>query len=245
MPSLLIVIATFNEVDNLPVLVSAIFDLLPESKVLVIDDDSPDGTGQWCDEYRQREPRLEVIHRKGERGLGTATLAGLQRAMHGGFDLIATMDADLSHDPADLLLMLKRIKEDKTGKLGLVIGSRYVPGGRIMGWSWYRRLASKLVNGYVRLVLGLESHDNTSAFRVYRANALRRIELSDVVSKGYAYLEELLWRLQTARVKMAEVPIVFEDRKRGESKVRTAVLLSSLWQILMLSFRNLINQSKG
>ena len=114
-----------------------------------------------------------------------------------------------------------------------------------MGWAWYRRLASKLVNGYVRLVLGLESHDNTSAFRVYRANALRRIELSDVVSKGYAYLEELLWRLQTARVKMAEVPIVFEDRKRGESKVRTAVLLSSLWQILMLSFRNLINQSKG
>lgn len=245
MPSLLIVIATFNEVDNLPVLVSAIFDLLPESKVLVIDDDSPDGTGRWCDEYHQQEPRLEVMHREGERGLGSATIGGLQRGMQGGFDLIATMDADLSHDPGALLSLLKRIEEDKTGKLGLVIGSRYVEGGRIQGWSWHRRLASKLVNGYVRLFLGLKTQDNTSAFRVYRSAALRRIDLADVASTGYAYLEEILWRLQIARVPMAEVPIVFEDRKRGESKVRPAVILSSLWQILVLSFKNLANQSRG
>lgn len=244
-PALLVVIATLNEIDNLPILVPRIFEWFPASKILVIDDDSSDGTGDWCDTFKKQDSRLEVMHRVGERGLGSATLAGFRWGLENGFDLIATMDADLSHDPQSLKAMLEMLENDQANRLGLVIGSRYVEGGGIRGWPWYRHLASRMVNTYVRWILRLKTRDNTSGFRLYRCRALRRIDLSDMASTGYAYLEEILWRLQRVQVESAEIPIVFVDRVQGQSKVRLGVVLNSLFQILKMSIKNFMNQGKG
>ena len=243
--TLLVVITTLNEFDNLPILVPTVFELFPGSKVLVIDDDSTDGTGEWCDVFKERDPRLEVLHRVGERGLGSATLAGFRWGLENQFDLIATMDADLSHDPKSLKAMLEMLENDQANRLGLVIGSRYVEVGGIRGWPWYRHLASRMANTYVRCILRLKTRDNTSGFRLYRSRALRRIDLSDVASTGYAYLEEILWRLQRVQVESAEIPIVFVDRVQGQSKVRLGVVLNSLFQILKMSIKNFMNQGKG
>jgi len=244
-PALLVVIATLNEIDNLPILVPRILEWFPASKILVIDDDSSDGTGDWCDTFKKQDSRLEVLHRVGERGLGSATLAGFRRGLENGFDLIATMDADLSHDPQSLKAMLEMLENDQANRLGLVIGSRYVEGGGIRGWPWYRHLASRMVNTYVRWILRLKTRDNTSGFRLYRSSALRRIDLSGMASTGYAYLEEILWRLQRVQVESAEIPIVFVDRVQGQSKVRLGVVLKSLFQILKMSIKNFMNQGKG
>ena len=243
--TLLVVIATLNELENLPILVSRLLEVCPAAKILVIDDDSSDGTGQWCDDFRKRDDRLEVIHRVDERGLGSATLAGFRWGLENQFDLIATMDADLSHDPTSLKAMLEMLENDQANRLGLVIGSRYVEGGGIRGWPWYRHLASRMANTYVRCILRLKTRDNTSGFRLYRSRALRRIDLSDVASTGYAYLEEILWRLQRVQVESAEIPIVFVDRVQGQSKVRLGVVLNSLFQILKMSIKNFMNQGKG
>ena len=244
-PALLVVIATFNEVENLPVLVPRILELFPECRILVVDDDSTDGTGQWCDLFHNNDPRLSVIHRVDQRGLGTATLAGFNWGLHRSFDLIATMDADLSHDPDTLLAMWDVLTNDSDRNFGLVIGSRYVPGGGVRGWPWYRRVASWLVNRYVRWCLWLRTHDNTSAYRLYRSSSLEQIDLSAMTCTGYAYLEEILWRLQLENIQAVEVPIVFVDRVQGQSKVRPAVLVQSLFEVLKMSAKNIFHQCRG
>ncbi|MCH2182481.1 MAG: polyprenol monophosphomannose synthase [Mariniblastus sp.] len=241
----LVVIATLNERENLPILVPRIFELIPAAKILVIDDDSPDGTGQWCDDFKKRDDRLEVIHRVGERGLGSAALAGFRWGLRQSFDFIATMDADLSHDPAALSPMLAMLENDPDARWGGVIGSRYVEGGAIQGWPWYRHLASRTVNTYVRWFLRLKTYDNTSGYRVYRSSALRQVDLSEINSTGYAYLEEILWRLQSVPLQMAESPIVFVDRTQGRSKVRLSVAVHSLFQVVGMSIRNLRKPKRG
>ena len=235
---LLIVIATYNEVVSLPILVDQLQTALPAAQILVIDDNSPDGTGDWCNQEAEKNSQLRVIHRAGKLGLGTATLLGLQDAIAGGFEYVATLDADLSHDAVSLAAMVDLLVTDTTNQADVVIGSRYVRGGEIHGWPWYRRVSSYLVNQYSRLVLGLPTRDNTSAMRVYRTSALKNVDLTKVTSPGYAYLEEILMLLKQNGMHFREFPIVFKNRELGASKVNTKELASSLYEVLKLSFRS-------
>jgi dolichol-phosphate mannosyltransferase len=235
--SLLVVIPTYNEVNSLPNLVQRILQLLPEAHLLVIDDSSPDGTGQWAADLSNNEVRLNVIHRPGKSGLGTASLLGLRKAMTDQYPLVATIDADGSHRPEDLDAMVRMLLSEPASEAGVVIGSRYVPGGGIIGWPWQRRWSSRLVNGYARVLLRLKTKDNTSALRVYRTSALRRIELNSIKSRGYSYLEEILFRLNRAGIKMLEFPIQFQNRQSGRSKVNPIEVLGSFTQLLKLTFR--------
>ena len=241
---LLTVVATYNEIQSLPKLVQQLNHVLPNQSILVIDDNSPDGTGKWCDDFVKSNEHFEVIHRPGKSGLGSATLLGLHWAIEEGFDFVCTMDADLSHDPDSIPAMLALIDTDKINAPEVAIGSRYVQGGQIIGWPWYRRFTSMLVNVYVRLVLRLPARDNSGAFRIYKTSALKKINLRNVESTGYAYLEEILWRLHAAKVKMIEHPIVFHDRIEGKSKANLSEIVGSFIQIMKMSVRRIKTKPK-
>jgi dolichol-phosphate mannosyltransferase len=213
MSSKLVILATYNEIENLPNLVEEILRVLPIADVLVIDDNSPDGTGRWCDERAQLEPRLKCMHRSGKLGLGTATLVGLQHAIDHGYDIAITMDADWSHDPKFINALLAA-----TEHADVAIGSRYCAGGGIEGWPLRRRLMSRYINALTRRLLRIPVRDASGAFRAYRVAALKRINLPDIRATGYAYLEEILWQLNRSGATFIEVPIVFRDRRAGTSK---------------------------
>jgi dolichol-phosphate mannosyltransferase len=230
-PNLLIVIATYNEIDNLPRLVGRLEELLPRAQMLVIDDASPDGTGNWCDEAVDKHPGLSVVHRESKMGLGSATMVGFQKALARNIPMVATMDADFSHAPDSLIELLALIEKPENVDVGVAIGSRYVEGGAVEGWPWYRKIASRSVNLFARLVLRLPTKDNSGAFRVYRTSALRKIDLASIRSSGYGYLEEILWRLRRAGVEMVETPIVFLNREHGKSKASIFGGLNVFWQI--------------
>ncbi|MCL4131728.1 UNVERIFIED_CONTAM: hypothetical protein GTU68_017288, partial [Idotea baltica] len=231
---LLVIVATYNEIDNLPRLVHQLDQLLPDAQILVIDDGSPDGTGNWCEEAANKHPQLSVVHREGKLGLGSAAICGFRWAAEHDFDLIATMDADLSHAPDSLVEMVTKMQSADFADTGVMIGSRYVDGGGTQGWPWSRRIASKIVNGFARLTLGLKTLDNSGAFRVYRKSALAKIDLPNLRSSDYAYLEEILWRLRRKNVSMAEHPIVFRNREHGRSKTNAMLGIKVFWQILMM-----------
>lgn len=232
---LLVVVATYNERENLPGLLKRIWEAVPNAQVLVVDDDSPDGTGSWCEEYARQEPRLLIRIRRGERGLGSATILGLSEAIARGYGAVATLDADGSHDPAALGLLWNCL-ETGPESLGVVIGSRYVAGGAIVGWPWYRRWTSRIVNFWVRWVLGLKTRDNSGAFRVYRVSWLERVGLERIRSNGYAYLEELLFRLSQVGAGAVELPITFRDRVEGASKANWREAVAVLGRVLRLRF---------
>jgi dolichol-phosphate mannosyltransferase len=238
--STLIALATYNEIENLPDLVRDIFAFAPDVEVLVIDDNSADGTGKWCDEQAAHEPRLHCLHRPGKLGLGTATVAGMQYALEHGYEYLITMDADFSHHPRFLPAIRGRIAD--VPLVDVVVGSRYVPGGQIVGWPWHRRLMSRLINAYARLLAGLPVRDCSGAFRLYRTETLRRMDPARVSSAGYAYLEEILWLLQRMGARFAEVPIEFVDRQRGQTKINWREALAAVWTILRLALRS---KSKG
>lgn len=214
----LVAVATYNERENLPSLVEAIHAALPGADVLVVDDNSPDGTGRWVDE--QPADWLSAIHREGKLGLGSATIQAMRHAIAGGYERIATLDADWSHPPEVLPKLL-----EMTERVDVAVGSRYVAGGRIEGWPLSRRLASGVMNRLTRLLLRVPIADASGAFRVYRTEALRRIDLGQISSSGYAYLEEIVWRLAGAGATFAEHPITFKDRVAGRSKAD----LSEVW----------------
>jgi dolichol-phosphate mannosyltransferase len=232
---LLIIVATFNEMENLPGLVAQLNQQLPDASILVVDDDSPDGTGVWAQKRAKLNDRLDCLIRTTERGLGTATLAGMKWGLERGFDLIATMDADLSHPPESLAEMVVIMDSDPS--VDIVVGSRYVPGGGIQGWPVMRRVGSHLVNLFVRLWLGLRIRDNSSAMRIYRAAALRDIGLEQVTSPGYAYLEELLLVFDRAGARIVEHAFVFCNREQGSSKLDFWVGLSVFREIFWMRFR--------
>ncbi len=234
-PKLLVVIATYNEIENLPQLVDQVHQHLPETDLLVIDDNSPDGTGNWCDERSQKDDRFHVIHRSGKLGLGSATICGFRNALENAYDLIATMDADFSHAPASLAEMVRTIQLDENSDCGLVIGSRYVRGGGIVGWPLFRHLSSRAVNFAARLLLRVPTHDNSGAFRIYRNSTLEAVNIDQIQSDGYAYLEELIWRIHRANIRMVEVPITFTDREKGASKTSLLIGLSVFWHLLKIS----------
>ncbi len=226
---LLITVATYNEIENLPELVAQILEQVPSADLLVIDDNSPDGTGKWCDEYAKRDPRLHCLHRSGKLGLGTATVAGMKHAIEHGYELLINMDADFSHHPRYLPAMLEAAQD-----ADVVIGSRYVAGGGVKDWPLKRRLMSKAVNFYARWMLGLTPNDCSGAFRCIRIERLAKVDLNNIRSRGYSFQEEILWLLKRAGATFAEVPILFEDRLRGVTKINSKEAWAALRIILRL-----------
>ncbi len=235
MPRTLLAIATYNESENLGPLIQAILALgLPDLDILVVDDNSPDGTGHLADDLAAAHTCIGVLHRPGKLGLGTATVAAMRHAIEGGYDFIATMDADFSHHPRYLPDILAR-----KDACDLVIGSRYVPGGGSRNWGRLRRLMSWGANAYVRLILGLKPRDCSGAYKCYRVALLRRVALDRVVAKGYAFQEEITWRMQLAGARIAEVPIIFEDRRLGQTKMSWREIAGLFTTVLKLRWRKL------
>jgi dolichol-phosphate mannosyltransferase len=195
----------------------------PGVTMLVVDDQSPDGTGDVADALAARHPRIEVLHRTGTRGFGRSYLEAIHRSVHRPFDAICQMDADLSHDPRHLPEMLAALDE-----ADLVIGSRYIPGGGIVNWPWRRRLLSRCANTYIRLVARLGARDCTSGYRCWRREALAGLSLAQIESDGYSYLVEMLHLAVRRGYRIAERPITFVERRQGKSKLSTAVLVESI-----------------
>lgn len=220
--STLVVVPTYNERPNLPVLLDGL--LRHEGVgVLVVDDQSPDGTGQVADEWSARHPgRVQVMHRRGPRGLGRAYIDGMLQAIQEPVDLICQMDADLSHDPGHLPALLAA-----AARADVVIGSRYAPGGAIVNWPLRRRLLSRIANVYIRGITRLRPQDCTSGYRCWRRAALARLPLRDFISDGYSFLVEMLFVASLQGCSIAEVPITFVERWEGESKISRGVLLES------------------
>jgi dolichol-phosphate mannosyltransferase len=217
------VIPTYNEAANLEWIVGRLRDSQPDVDVLVVDDGSPDGTGDIADRLAAADPAISVVHRTEKAGLGAAYLHGFRVALDAGYDVIGEMDADGSHQPEQLHRLL-----DRLGTADLVIGSRYVPGGSVVNWPWRRLLLSRGGNLYVRLLLGLRVQDATAGYRVFRRRTLEAIDLQAVRSTGYVFQTDLAYRTDRAGMVVAEVPIEFIERVRGDSKMSGSVATESL-----------------
>jgi dolichol-phosphate mannosyltransferase len=236
-PRVLVALATYNEIETLPGLVTEILAALQSADVLVVDDNSPDGTGRWCDEFATREPRLRCLHRPAKLGLGSATLDAVRQAIADNYDLLVTMDADGSHDPGHLPDLVAA-----TAIADVAIGSRYCAGGGIEGWPLGRRIISRGINVLSRGLLRLPARDLSGAFRAYRVPALAQLELAQIESQGYAYLEEILWHLAGRGATFAEIPIIFRQRKAGKSKISLAEALGKGRTIGILTWRGILGR---
>ena len=225
-----LVLPTYEEAENLEPLVAAALANLPGSAhVLVVDDDSPDGTGEIADRLAAAEPRIEVLHRPRKEGLGPAYLAGFRRALAAGAGFVLEMDCDFSHDPADLPRLL-----EAAGEADLAIGSRYVGGGGVEDWSALRKAISRGGSAYARLVLGLPVRDLTGGFKCFRREVLEAIDLDSVDSRGYAFQVEMTYRTLRAGFQVVEVPIHFRDRRAGASKMSGKIVAEAAWRVPLL-----------
>jgi dolichol-phosphate mannosyltransferase len=228
-PRTIVILPTYNEADNLPLIVTAIRNAEPEIHILVVDDNSPDGTGQIADELARLNPSLTVLHRPHKQGLGRAYVAGFAHALSAGYDCIIEMDADFSHAPEDLSRLLKMAQ-----RVPVVIGSRAVPGGRAEGWSHLRGLVSRAGSFYARSILGLPLRDVTSGFKAFRRQALELVDLDSLRSNGYAFQIEMNHACHRAGLPFLEIPIVFRDRTRGRSKMTPGIAVEAAWLVLGL-----------
>jgi dolichol-phosphate mannosyltransferase len=231
-PRVLVALATYNEIENLPSLLDEILRALPTADVLVVDDNSPDGTGRWCDRQAAIEPRLHCLHRSGKQGLGSATLAAIKFAIDRGYQVFATLDADWSHDPQYLPRLVRAVD-----RADVAAGSRYCAGGAIEGWPIHRRVMSRSLNLLSRMLLRVPVRDSSGSFRAYRVAKLKEVELSRIQASGYSYLEEILWQLNQAGATFAEVPITFHQRRGGESKISLREAAGKLATLLRLAMR--------
>ncbi len=230
--SLLVTLCTYNERENLEVLIPEILTQVPEASILVVDDNSPDGTGAYVDSLAAENPKIHVIHREGKLGLGTATVRAFQFGIENGYNLLLNLDADFSHPPRFIPAM---IAENETHDV--VIGSRYVKGGEVEGWGFKRHFMSQGINFYARTLLGLKTKDNSGSFRSYRVKKLAEVDWSKSQAKGYAFQEEILFRLRKVGASFTEVPIKFEERKFGVSKINWKEAASAGWVLLKLRLR--------
>ena len=228
-----VVLPTFNEAENLERVVGSVLVSAPDLHVLVVDDNSPDGTGALADGLAARDERVEVLHRPVKQGLGHAYVAGFSRALERGAGYVLEMDADLSHDPADLPRLLAAAREGAD----VVLGSRYVPGGAIRNWGSLRRLVSRGGCLYASFVLRLPVRDLTGGFKCFRAEALRAIDYATVRSEGYAFQVELTYRAALAGLKVVELPITFTERVAGESKMTARIAIEAAWLVPSLRWR--------
>ncbi len=222
-----VILPTYDEADNLDEVVAGVRAALPAAKVLVVDDASPDGTGRLADALAAADPAVAVLHRPGKAGLGAAYGAGFAHALAAGARYVVEMDADLSHDPADLPRLLAAAEAGAD----LVLGSRYVPGGAVAGWVAVRRALSRAGCAYARLALGIGVRDLTGGFKCFRAEALRRIDATRVRAHGYAFQVELTWRALQDGLRVEEIPITFRDRARGHSKMSARIALEAAWRV--------------
>ncbi len=227
----LIIIPTYNELENLRPILNEIFSFAPLTDVLIVDDNSPDGTGKLADEISAENPQVHVLHRSGKLGLGTAYIAGFKYAIEHGYDAAFEMDADFSHDPRYLPDFLKAIED-----ADLVIGSRYIPGGSTPNWSFTRRMISGCGNIFARFMLGIPVHDCTAGYRCYRREVLQSIDLDTIQSQGYAFQVELAYRVMRQGFKIVETPIVFMDRRVGKSKMSRAIVIEAFTYVLRTKF---------
>jgi len=227
----LIIIPTYNEIDNLRPLLKEIFSYAPETDILIVDDNSPDGTGELADEIHQQNAQVHVLHRTGKQGLGTAYIAGFKYAIEHRYDAAFEMDADFSHDPRYLPDFLKAIEN-----ADLVIGSRYIPGGDTPNWTILRRFISGGGNIFARFMLGIPVHDCTAGYRCYRREVLENIDLDTIQSQGYAFQIELAYRVMKHGFKIVETPIVFMDRRVGKSKMSRKIVIEGFTYVLKARF---------
>ena len=235
MDVLVVCLPTYNERENLEAMVSALGSVLPEGgRILVIDDGSPDGTGEIADRLAAERDDVGVLHRARKEGLGPAYLAGFRQALELGADLVAEIDCDFSHDPADLPRLVAAAEE-----ADLVLGSRYVAGGGTRNWGLLRRLISRGGSLYAQILLGLRVRDLTGGFKVYRRRVLETIDLDAIHSKGYAFQIETTYRALRAGFRVVEVPIVFVDREVGGSKMSRSIVLEAAWKVPILRLARL------
>jgi dolichol-phosphate mannosyltransferase len=231
------VVPTYNEADNLAWVVGRLRAAEPDVDVLVVDDNSPDGTGALADELAAGDAAVHVLHRAAKGGLGAAYLAGFAWALEAGYDVVGEMDADGSHQPEQLHRLLEALAGLDGEGADLVIGSRYVPGGSVVNWPLRREALSRGGNLYVRLLLGISTRDATAGFRVFRRTALEKIDLGSVESAGYVFQTDLVTRCLRAGLTVREVPIEFVERVRGDSKMSGAVAVESLRRITRWGLR--------
>jgi dolichol-phosphate mannosyltransferase len=228
----LVCMATYNERENLETLIKEILQTVPSADILVIDDNSPDGTGQIADSLAGADSRIHVLHRPGKLGLGTAILAAMRYAMDHDYDLLVNMDADYSHHPRYLPAVLAGLRKND-----VMIGSRYVPGGGTLNWPLSRRLMSGGINLIVRLLMRLPARDTSGGYRGYKVALLRRTNLDRLVSRGYSFQQEVLYRCRRAHAKVGETPILFEDRRLGATKANLKEIVRSFSTIIYLGLQ--------
>jgi dolichol-phosphate mannosyltransferase len=225
-----LVLPTYNEAENLEPLVEAARAKLPPSaQVLIVDDSSPDGTGEIADRLAEQRENVQVLHRARKEGLGPAYIAGFRRALGGGAGLVLEMDSDFSHDPAYLPRLLEAAK-----RADVVLGSRYVPGGGVSDWGPLRRAVSRGGSTYARLVLGVDVRDLTGGFKCFRREVLEAIDLDEITARGYAFQVEMTYRAIRLGFKVAEVPIVFRERRVGTSKMDLGIAVEAVWRLPLL-----------
>ena len=227
-----IVVPTYNEAENLGVLVRGVRAALPDARVLVVDDNSPDGTGALADELAAADPLVQVLHRPHKAGLGLAYVNGFAHALRAGAGHVVEMDADLSHDPADLPRLIAPAEDGAD----LVLGSRYVDGGGIEDWGPKRHALSRWGCGYARGVLGVGVRDLTGGFKCFRATTLHAIDATGAGAQGYAFQVELTWRALSLGLEVVEVPILFRERRLGDSKMSARIALEAAWRVPALRF---------
>jgi dolichol-phosphate mannosyltransferase len=233
----IIVVPTFNEIDNIFVIYEKIFKAVENLNLLIVDDNSPDGTGIAAEELAKIDNRVFVIHRKKKLGLGSAYIHGMKYSIDKGFDFVVAMDADLSHDPVNLPRMIKMMKD-----YDLVIGSRYVKDGGMVNWGAGRFFISRLANFFCKSMLGIEQEDCSGGYKCYQAELLKKIDMDKIFSFGYSFQVEILYRALRLNAKVIEIPIVFINRHKGESKLSAGELLKFGWTVCKLRWLAWFNQ---
>ncbi|MFG2567196.1 polyprenol monophosphomannose synthase [Streptomyces sp. NPDC048567] len=238
--SVLVIIPTYNEAENIKPIVSRVRAAVPEAHILVADDNSPDGTGKLADELAADDNHVHVLHRKGKEGLGAAYLAGFRWGMDHDYGVLVEMDADGSHQPEELPRLLTALKG-----ADLVLGSRWVPGGRVVNWPKSREFISRGGSTYSRLMLGLRTRDVTGGYRAFRTETLKGIGLDAVASQGYCFQVDLARRAIEAGFHVVEVPITFVDREVGDSKMSKDILVEALWRVTAWGVTSRTNKVLG
>ena len=229
-----VVLPTYNERDNLERIALAILGALPQAQLLIVDDSSPDGTGELADGLAAREARISVLHRPGKEGLGAAYRDGFRRALDDpAVQAVVQMDADFSHDPAALPVLLGRLMHDAD----LVLGTRYMPGGRTVGWPWYRKLISRAGTLFARTVLLLPYRDLTGGYKAWRRELLESIRMREASASGYGFQVEMTWWAHRRGATIAQVPIVFREREHGESKMHGSIVREAFLMVLRLRWQ--------
>ncbi|MFG3438763.1 polyprenol monophosphomannose synthase [Nonomuraea sp. NPDC047897] len=237
----LVIVPTYNERDNLPLIAERLRAAVPDAHLLVADDASPDGTGEVADGLAAADDHIHVLHRPGKQGLGAAYLAGFRWGLDEGYNVLVEMDADGSHQPEELPELLRAV----AGGADLAIGSRYVPGGKVVNWPASRELLSRGANVYTRILLGLGVRDATAGFRAYRAATLDKLDLSDVESEGYCFQVDLTLRTARQGLRVVEVPITFVERAVGTSKMSRRIMVEAFWRIAVWGLAGLPARLRG